>query len=100
MGDSDDSSGSSGSESDSEENTLAPPKLAPSNQQSPLFNNLLQTLNNSKASSGKTSAVEISLKEEASIEYSSGTSDDSDEDEGESSQQEPEAEEEPLKKPK
>merc|ERR1711981_810955 len=49
---------------------------------------------------GKNSAAEISLKEEASIEYSSGTSDDSDEDEGESSQQEPEAEEEPLKKPK
>merc|ERR1739838_1026016 len=89
--DSDDSSGSSGSESDSEENTLAPPKLAPSNQESPLFNNLLKPLNNSKA-------AEISLKEEASIEYSSGTSDDSDEDEEESSQQE--AEDEPLKKPK
>ena len=58
-------SGSSGSESDSEENTLAPPKLAPSNQESPLFNNLLKPHNNSKA-------AEISLKEEASIEYSSG----------------------------
>ena len=67
-------SGSSGSESDSEENTLAPPKLAPSNQESPIFNNLLKNLNNSKASGTNNlqTPLEIHLKEEASIEYSSG----------------------------
>ena len=72
--DSDDSSGSSESESESEENSLAPPKLAPSNQDSPIFNNLLQNLNNTK-NSGKNKLqipAEISIKEEASIEYSSG----------------------------
>merc|ERR1712008_591532 len=86
--DSDDSSGSSGSESDSEDN--------------PIFNDLLKNLNNIK-SSGKNEILtpaEITLKEEASIEYSSGNNTDEDsedsEDEDESSQQE----EEPLKKPK
>ena len=67
-------SGSSGSESDSEENSLAPPKLAPSNQENPIFNDLLKNLNNIK-SSGKNEILtpaEITLKEEASIEYSSG----------------------------
>merc|ERR1712051_403539 len=100
--DSDDSSGSSGSESDSEENSLAPPKLAPSNQDNPIFNDLLKNLNNVK-SSGKNEILtpaEITLKEEASIEYSSGNNTDEDsedsEDEDESSQQE----EEPQKKPK
>merc|ERR1711971_510724 len=94
--------GSSGSESDSEENSLAPPKLAPSNQDNPIFNDLLKNLNNIK-SSGKNEILtpaEITLKEEASIEYSSGnnTDDDSEdsEDEDESSQQE----EEQQKKPK
>merc|ERR1739838_102907 len=99
---SDDSSGSSGSESDSEENSLAPPKLAPSNQDNPIFNDLLKNLNNIK-SGGKNEILtpaEITLKEEASIEYSSGNNSDEDsedsEDEDESSQQE----EEPQKKPK
>ena len=67
-------SGSSGSESDSEENSLAPPKLAPSNRENPIFNDLLKNLNNIKAS-GKNEMLtptEITLKEEASIEYSSG----------------------------
>ena len=67
-------SGSSGSESDSEDNSLAPPKLAPSNQENPIFNDLLKNLNNIK-SSGKNEILtpaEITLKEEASIEYSSG----------------------------
>jgi hypothetical protein len=53
---------------------LAPPKLAPSNQDNPIFNDLLKNLNNIK-SSGKNEILtpaEITLKEEASIEYSSG----------------------------
>merc|ERR1712083_506715 len=94
--DSDDSSGSSESESESEENSLAPPKLAPSNQDSPIFNNLLQNLHGTK-NSGKNKLqipAEISIKEEASIEYSSGNDDSDDSDEDESSQQEPEPEDE------
>ena len=53
---------------------MAPPKLAPSNQDNPIFNDLLKNLNNIK-SSGKNEILtpaEITLKEEASIEYSSG----------------------------
>jgi hypothetical protein len=48
--------------------------LAPSNQENPIFNDLLKNLNNIKAS-GKNEILtpaEITLKEEASIEYSSG----------------------------
>merc|ERR1712008_471205 len=63
------------------------------NQENPIFNDLLKNLNNIK-SSGKNEVLtpaEITLKEEASIEYSSGNNTDE-----ESSQQE----EEPLKKPK